>query len=183
MTLLYAVYRNYLTTEFLTQNPEMSQAIISLGLHERVVNKDGIVDALSFIDPETKEQRDIYPKLHKLIDIRRGEDAIIHTYLEPHLSDHAYTNFITAGSYRTKNQKRYEYKSKEMILQATYLCTYIQFVTIDGILKFLESKEVEAGSFRKNFKEQIAVFCKGFNQLSFDLSEVKEAMYNRLMRI
>lgn len=184
MTLLYAVYRNYLTIEFIRQNPEMSQALILIGSYGRFVNEDGVVDALSFMDPKTKEQRDIYPKLYKLIaNIHNGEDAIVHSYLEPHLSDHAYSNFITAGSYRTKNQKRYEYKSKEMILQATYLGAYLQFVVIDSILKFLESKEIEISSFKKNFKEQIAVFCKGFNRLTFDMPDVKEAMYNRLMAI
>jgi len=75
--------------------------------------------------------------------LRMQDMRMYPTVLEPLLSDHTYSNFIAAGSYRTKNQKRYECKSKEMILQATYLCTYLQLLIIDGTLKLLESKEVK----------------------------------------
>src|SRR5690606_38761138 len=126
MTLLYSIYRNYLTNEFLIAYPDFSQLLIIYGKHEKYKDENNVSNALSYIDPGTKEEKDVYLALNKMvINTLNNNDRFVHNYLETHLSDHAFSNFITAGSYRSKNETQYTYNDKSLLLQAAFLSVYL----------------------------------------------------------
>ncbi|HWZ15855.1 MAG TPA: tetratricopeptide repeat protein [Mucilaginibacter sp.] len=184
MALLYSVYRNYLTINFVVKNPDLVQLFILYPSYDRMVDENNILNSLAYLDPKTKEERRVYPLLNKLIvHTARKEDAIVHSYLDMHLSDHAYSSFMAAGNFRNAKENHYNYKSDGMVLQAAYLCSYLQYITFDATLKFLNSQNIEVNKFRECFRNGIDLTIKISNTMEFDDHLVKNAMICRLENI
>jgi tetratricopeptide (TPR) repeat protein len=146
--LLYSVYRNYLSVAYLIRHPDSIEFFVKLpilvanGEIKRPVDDGGVIDATKFTNE--KDILPLYPSLSTLLKgIANPEDVIVHNdYLDPQLSDHVYSNFMTSGNYRNAESTWYRYNTNGVPTQPILISAYLQVLLLKEIRNFVNEDKL-----------------------------------------
>lgn len=188
MTLLYAVYRNYLMMTFLSRNPKSAYTFIfkSLMLSQgkyRFVEKGNILEPSLFRHPDSDKELSVFPELSSLIqNTVYADDIIVHRYIGTFLNEAASSDFLTSGNYRAKDQLHYSYSEKNPNLQSEMLTLYLLLLSYGEIVTFInDQKEIQFAS--KAFKKDLYALYDTINQVTHKDDSIKQAMLKRLKKL